>query len=283
MKLADLLREPMLRFLAIGLGLFVAHGLVAPAATDGRDIVVSQARVDGLVRQYQATWHRPPTPDELAGLVDAYVRDEVLYREGVALGLDSDDPVIQRRIRQKMEVAAEERLDQAEPGDAELEAYLARFPERFARAPVVAFDQILLGAAEDPGAQAAAVASALAALDAGTPPSTLGRASLLPSRVPALSLDQVARDFGAGFAVQLPALPLGRWQGPLTSALGTHLVRLNARQPGRLPPLAEIRPQVQREWEHARRESNREAAYRAMRANYRVTIAAKTLAGAGTP
>ena len=106
-RLKTILREPLLQFLLIGLGLFLLHARITPRGERLR-IVVDRARVDGLSSQYEATWGRPPTSDELAALVDGWVREEIAFREGVELGLDRDDPVIRRRVRQKLEVMAEE-------------------------------------------------------------------------------------------------------------------------------------------------------------------------------
>jgi hypothetical protein len=104
-----LLREAVLHFLLIGLLIFVAYGRLAEEGNQGARIVVSQVAGDALARKHHARWMRPPTEQELPGLVDGYVRDEILYREGMALGLDRDDPVIKRRVRQKLEVVAEDR------------------------------------------------------------------------------------------------------------------------------------------------------------------------------
>jgi hypothetical protein len=136
-------REPMLHFLLIGALLFFAYGRLNPAdPASGERIVVSQALVDDLARQYQTRWMRPASEQELAGLVEAHVRDEIMFREGVALGLDRDDPVIKRRVRQKFDVMAEEQLARAAPGDAELQAYLTQHAQRFARPARVSFEQI---------------------------------------------------------------------------------------------------------------------------------------------
>ena len=108
MKIRSLWREPLLHFLLIGLLLFLLYGKVAPPSDDGNRITVTQAGIAALASQFQATWSRPPTPAELQGLVDSHVRDEILFREGAALGLLEDDPVIKRRVRQKLEVLVEE-------------------------------------------------------------------------------------------------------------------------------------------------------------------------------
>ena len=137
MQFKKLLREPILHFLLIGLGLFLYHNHTARDGGDARRIVVSQAEIDNLARQYQATWMRPPTVTELSGLVETYIQDEIMYREGRALGLDRDDSVIKRRVRQKLEVLSEEVIERAPPGDADLAEYLQANAVKFRQSSVL--------------------------------------------------------------------------------------------------------------------------------------------------
>jgi hypothetical protein len=262
---SKLLREPLVHFLALGLALFGLYALVAPRDS-GETIVISRARVEGIARQYQATWNRPPSPDELKALVEADIREEIFYREGLAQGLDKDDAVIKRRVRQKYELIAEEEGTAAAPTDAELQAWLTEHPEAFIRPPVVSFTQILLR--ED---SPMALAAAQKALAAGQPAAGLGAATMLPETVSAEPLDLVARDFGAQFAAGLDKAPLGSWT-PLRSGYGLHMARLSARTPAVRPPLDEIQPQVAREWESDRRKRSAEARYEALRKAYDVEI-----------
>jgi hypothetical protein len=129
--ISRLLREPLTQFLAIGAMLFALHGLVGKPGTDAPEkIVVSAARIANLKDGFARTWRRPPSAQELQDLIEDYIRDEVFYREGRAAGLDRDDTVIRRRVRQKMEFLAED-MSVPEPNDAQLAAYLAANPERF--------------------------------------------------------------------------------------------------------------------------------------------------------
>jgi hypothetical protein len=265
-----LLREPLLHFLLLGLALFLLYGRVS-TGDDGRRIVVSQAQVEDLAAQHQKLWGRPPTAAELDGLVETFIRDEILYREGVALGLDQDDAVVKRRVRQKLEVLAEEESARGAPTDAELAAYLASDPTRFTRPGAVTFEQVLF----DSATASAQLSRALVAARRGADVATLGRATMLPSRVEAMPLDLVARDFGAAFAAQLEQLPLNEWSGPVASTFGVHLVRLSARTAPVLPPLDAVRDVVTREWENARRERALAESYRRLREEYDVEIQAE--------
>jgi parvulin-like peptidyl-prolyl isomerase len=268
LRVKSLLREPILHFLLIGLLLFVAYGRLAPVDKSGARIVVTQSTVDSIALEYQTRWSRPASEQELARLVDAYVRDEILYREGMVQGLDRDDPVIKRRVRQKLEVVAEEQAARDAPTDADLAAYLAQHAELFARPGTVSFEQIFFAAAT-PAAQ---VQAAREAASRGSDPARLGQTSMLPQSAQDAPTDLAARDFGAAFAAALETLPLDEWAGPVQSAFGQHLVRVTARTPALAPPLAEVRAAVAREWESERRVASLAEHYKALRSRYEVVL-----------
>lgn len=264
------LREPILHFAVIGILLFVVHGLVGQGRKADDRIVVTRATIDDIIRQHQARWNRPPSEQELTNLVEAHVRDEILYREGQALGLDRDDPVIKRRVRQKFEILAEEQSAGTTATDAELSTYMAQNAPRFMRPATVSFEQIFFDGSGSAARVESAVAAARAALARGADPATLGQRTMLPPGGDDVPIDFVARDFGAEFAGELARMPLGEWVGPLPSGMGAHLARVSARTPAALPPLEAVRQQVAREWENQRRERSREESYRRLRAGYTV-------------
>lgn len=270
MNFRQIVREPLLHFLLIGLALFLLYGVVSPGDSAGRTITISQGEVDDLRRQYAALWGRPPTESQLAGLIDSRVRDEILYREGLAQGLERDDPVIMRRIRQKVEVMAEEDGRGEAPTDVVLDAYLQSHRVKFVKPAVVSFDQVYFNP-QGPDTPAS-VEAIKAKLAAGAAPAGFGQPTMLPARVIASDADLVARDFGADFAKALVELPVGQWSGPIGSGVGVHLVRLSELVPPKLPPLAEVRAEVVREWENDRRVAASEASYARARARYDIVI-----------
>jgi len=282
-KLPAILREPLVHFLLIGLGLFLLYGRVATEGSDSRTIEITGARVDEMARQFQAVWSRPPTVSEMQGLIDTYIHDEVLYREGLAMSLDADDPVIKRRVRQKVDVISEEIGNQQAPTDAELNDYLANNSDDFRRAPILSFEQVFFSGDAPADVVERQSREALARLNEGAAPASVGQATMLPSSVRSMPADLVARDFGEEFTKRLESLPLNVWHGPIASGMGAHLVRITGRKPSELPPLAAIRPQVQREWENQRRERNRAEAYQAMLKNYRVVIDPAAATADSTP
>ncbi len=272
MNKRSLWREPLLHFLLIGLLLFLLYDLVAPPSQEGSRITVDQAAIATLAQQFTATWSRAPTTSEMDELIKAYVRDEVMFREGVALGLAKDDAVIKRRVRQKLEVLAEEEGGTGAPTDAQLGAYLSENADKFRRPAVLSLQQVLFDPDELGNELESTLAAALVALNQGDNPQTHGKGSLLPSRLEARPLDLVAREFGPDFANALSDAPLGQWFGPVPSAFGVHLVRIGERKPGYLPSLEESRKQVASEWESDRRKAAVEANYQRLLQDYEVVI-----------
>lgn len=255
----------------IGLALFLLFGQASPNGGSSRRIVIGQEQVDALIRQHRSTWNRVPTQAELQSLIDVYVRDEILYREGVALGLDRDDAVVKRRVRQKFELIAEEQ-NRSEPTDEDLQSFMNSNPARFARPPVVSLDQVYF----DPSvAGPDDVEAAKAALRQGESPASFGQASMLPGRIERSSLELVSRDFGGAFALQVGRVPVGQWTGPVMSGIGLHLVRVRSRTRPELPPLDQVRSVVAREWESDRRIRARDDSLRKLRDEYDVVIEGK--------
>jgi hypothetical protein len=270
------LREPLLHFLLAGAVLFILFRVLNGGASGApREIVISEARVEALAENFARTWMRPPTPEELRGLVDDYVAEEVFYREAIAMGLDRDDTVIRRRLRQKMEFISEDVAAAVEPTDAELQAYLDKHAEKFVEPPRLTFEQVFLSSENRGDAARRDAERILAELTAGRGPANpqeLGDPTLLPPAMEAAGLQEVANTFGTEFATQLDEAPVGQWAGPLQSGFGLHVVRVAERQSGTMPTLAEIRPIVAREWQAERRQATNAAFLLQLRAKYEVRI-----------
>jgi parvulin-like peptidyl-prolyl cis-trans isomerase-like protein len=234
------------------------------------------ARVATLADGFTRTWRRPPTAQELQGLVDDYIREEVFYREGRAAGLDRDDVVIRRRVRQKMEFLAED-MTPAEPSEEELAAYLASHPDRFRTEERLTFHHVFLSASRRGDAMendAKQLANALALGGAAESVASLGDPFLLGEEFRSLSHNDVARTFGEDFAKQISIVEQGRWHGPIPSGFGLHFVFVDERTPGNLPPLDAVRQAVQKEWLHDRRLEAEQTLYRKLRNRYEIVVEA---------
>jgi len=272
MKLAlRLLREPLLHFLAIGGLIFLLFAAVDDTRETPADvIVVTPERINQLAAGFRSVWKRMPTDDELNALIDDDIREEVYYREALALGLDRNDAVVRQRMRQKLEFLADTGAGLLEPAAGELEAYFAANEQTFRRGPRLAFEQIYLG--ETPGPES--IARSLSALqsDPVSDPSTLGERTLLPAQLGLSPPDAIDGVFGQGVFERLAELPPGVWAGPVASAYGVHLVRILDSLPARTPPLEEVRDAVLWDWKAAKALEIRELHYARLRERFVVEI-----------
>ncbi|MFM9089432.1 MAG: peptidyl-prolyl cis-trans isomerase [Cyanobium sp.] len=265
--------EPLAQFLLIGAGLFALHWAVGSRQPVG-EIRVTPEQVATLAAMHNRTWQRPPTRAELEALVDDWIRGEVAVREARAQGLDQEDPIIKRRLRQKMEFLAEEPADQRQPTAAQLQAWLSAHPERYSRGATTSFQQVALDPSSPKGTPERRSPKLLALLNSSNPPadpSSLGDGVLLLApHYGALPAQEVRRLFGAAFATALAKLQPGAWVGPIPSGFGAHLVRIQAVTPGAVPPLAEVREAVERDWRVEERRKERDRTYRHWLGKYHI-------------
>jgi hypothetical protein len=265
-----LLHEPLLHFLILGALLFALYGWLHGGARKAADeIVVTRGQLQSLQTQFERTRQRPPTADERQELVDGWVREEIFYREGLAMGLDRDDPVVRRRVAQKLEFIGDGSTP-APPTPLELQAWLDGNADRYQIEPRYTLTQVYFDIARHGERLDADVASALRSLDKGKMPD--GDSTLLPPTLDRAPASQVTRIFGLAFADALKALPLGAWQGPLRSTFGVHLVRLSAVEPARAATLGEARAAVERDFVQARAARLDAEQYQKLRARYVVRV-----------
>ena len=270
-----LLREPVLQFLALGAMLFALYGLAGKRSAEAPEkIVVSASRVANLGDGFARTWRRLPNEQELQALIEDYVRDEVFYREGRAAGLDRDDVIIRRRVRQKMEFLADD-MSVPEPSDEQLAAYLASNPERFRAEDQLTFHQVFLSAtrrANTIDRDSKQIASILARADGAVDATVLGDPFLLGEEFRNVSPSKVTSIFGESFAKQISVMEKGRWQGPISSGFGQHFVFISEWVSGNLPPLDAVRPVVHREWANAHRLEAEQKLYASFRNRYEIVV-----------
>jgi len=273
------MREPLVHFLLIGAGLFLLfHFTSGPAGDQTDKIVVTAGQVEQMEAKFTRTWMRPPTKQEMAGMIESHVRDEVYYREAVAMGLDRNDRTVRQRMRLKLEFLLEDLGDVAEPGNDVLTAYLQAHPDKFQVEARVSFWQVYLNPEKHPDMEVDAK-SVLARLKRGAVPESVGDSILMQNEYTLATQSDIERQFGEPFARQVVALVPDAWIGPLYSGLGGHLVKVTERLEGRLPELAEVRSLVEREYLAQHRQELKDIAYRKLRENYKVVIQPRSKAG----
>ena len=275
--LLKFLRDPLFHFLILGAGLFMVFSLVnSSVSIPAEQIVIDETQALRLAEQFQRTWMRQPTRQELQGLVEDFVKEEILYREAQALGLDQDDLVIRRRLRQKMEFLNADLAEPQAPTDTQLQEYLDANQDRFRRPDRFSLQQVYLNPNKPSADVKRTAAELLARLNTdpalATDPKSIGDATMLPAQLDMVTRREAGNTFGRGFAKNIENAPTGRWSGPYESSYGYHLIRITKREAGGLPAIAEIRPILEREWNVDRRKESNERFYQALRARYDVEI-----------
>lgn len=271
-----LLREPLAHFVLLGaliFGVNIWRDRDRPAPDEGLpEIEVSAGTIAWLGEGFAKQWHRAPDARELRGLVDDHVREEILYREALAMGLDRNDTIVRRRMAQKVQFLGEDIAAAAPPDEASLRAFFGKNADRYAKAGSVSFRHIYFskdrrGATLDADARAA-----LAALVQGGDETTFGDPFLGEFEFVSADEPRIASALGGEFAKQVIALPAGPWQGPLTSTFGLHLVLVTGREQARPVAFEMVRDAVARDFAEDRRlTANRDFLER-LKARYRVAV-----------
>ena len=288
-----LFQEPLVHFLLIGLALFAVYAYMHRGrfgVESSKQIVLSLDELGQMHTFFVSQWHREPTPAEFQAMLEDKVREEVLYREGLAMGLDKDDTIVKRRMAQKMQFIAEDVATAHEPSPSELKAWFEKNSGKFALPSRYSFRHLYFSP-DKRGANAQGNAAEALSKIAGQPEDSKLAVSLADrfmfqdyyrDRTP----EALAKEFGPQFVVALEKLKPGSWQGPVESGYGWHLVFVDTVIPGRIPALEEIEPDVKTVWLGEQKANAWQKAYGEMRAKYTVLLPAppdKEAASAPTP
>ena len=274
-SIARALREPLVHFLLAGFALFVLYALLQPerfAADTSRRVELSATDVARVQLAFAARWQRHPTEAELRGLLASEVRNEILSREAIALGLDKDDVIVKRRLAQKMEFLADDLSGLREPAQDELRAWFDEHKSEFSQPSRITFRHVFFstdrrGANTEVAARKALVSAA-------------GRVDSAPRGDPFMFQDyytdrteaQVADVFGSDFATTLFSSPIKRWSGPFASGLGWHIVWTEELQAGDVHSYDDVESEVRQRWMVEQREAAKRASFEAMLARYEVVL-----------
>ncbi len=284
------LREPLLHFLLIGIALFGAYSYMHRGRggfESSRQITLSLDELAQMDMYFESQWHRQPTPAEFQAMVEDKVREEVLYREALAMGLDKDDTIVKRRMAQKMQFLAEDVAAAHEPSTAELKAWFEKNSNKFALPSRYSFRHLYFSP-DKRGKNAQEDAAKTLVKIAGQPEDSKLAVSLADpfmfqdyygDRAP----EALAKEFGPQFVVALEKLKPGSWQGPIESGYGWHLVFVDTVIPGRIPAFEEMEPDVKTVWLGEQKATAWQKAYAEMRGKYSVLLPAPSDKEAAAP
>ena len=246
--LVRIAREPLTHFLAIGLVILLLAQWRAGSGSDRYRIVVDAAVEQRLAATYQQQYGGAPSNEQLQFLIDSYVRQEILYREGVALGLDRDDEIVHRRIAQKYDFLQQDASIVSEPTDAEVETFYRDHRDLYTVPPTVSFSHVYFSPDAGDAAAKARARDALRALQAGIATRAPDRGDRFADRYDFASVDAIAvrRLFGdSPLTNEVFHAPLHQWSGPYRSGFGWHLVYVDDRRAARPVPLEDVRDKIQ--------------------------------------
>lgn len=270
LRLRTWLREPLIHFVLIGAGIFAADAWLRRPSN--QRITVSADFIEGLREEHRTRTGQPPTAEETRGLVARYVEEEVLHREALALGLDTGDIIVRRRLVQKMQFLLEDEAAGIEPTDEELKAHMGANVDRYRSPAVISFRHVFVSRDRLGEGVKAEAARLLEALRGGADPGSLGDPFLQGSAWSKRTAKEIDAVFGAAFAEGAFAAKEGSWAGPIESSYGAHLLLVSERAEGRAPALAEVRARVREDFRAARREEARREAMERLRAQYQIVI-----------
>ncbi|MEM7146400.1 MAG: peptidylprolyl isomerase [Verrucomicrobiota bacterium] len=272
------LREPLVQFLLMGGCIYLAYALFGTPEEAGEDmeVRVDASRIDGFISEWERRWNRPPTREEVEGLIEQYVRNEILYRQAVAMGLNEDDPITRRRMAQKLQFLTGDLLEGQEPGEGELEAYYAEHEGEYREADEISFVQVYFN---PDGRGNATLDDATVALEAfrgaGVPDAEnleAGDRSMMRRSFESATEWDVGREMGAEFADAVMELEPGAWHGPVLSGFGVHLVYVFDREEGVVPALAEVKEKVFQDWREARQADFDAEFFENLKGRYEIVI-----------
>jgi len=273
-----LLREPLLHFMFIGAAIYLLYGVFAEPVPEGDDktIVVSAGEIEWMQTSWLKRWNRPPTAQEFDGLIQQYIKETVLYREALTMGLNQHDQVIRRRLAQKLEFLAKDLVALTPPTEAELQTYFAEHQDRYQEPALYTFTQVFI----DPDKRGnttlddaeAIKATLIAQGEAIDDPGALGDDFMLQNYYPEKDQVEIQKLFGSGFAESLVELLPGQWHGPVLSGYGTHLVYVSNISEPPAPDFVALRERVVQDWKTERGEELNDKFYANLREQYTVVI-----------
>lgn len=278
MKLSRIFKEPLVLLLLTGACIYGGYLLFQKREKESEQakIHINAGQIDGMIMQWEKRWNRPPTREEIDGLIQQQVREEILYRQAVAMGLDKNDPITRRRTVQKLEFLTNDIATSSQPTDAVLQQYLSDNEAKYRSPAQISFSQAFFNPDSRDETTLDDAKAALADLGkAGKPdPETLsaGDRSMMRSHFPSVTEMDIRREMGSGFAEAVMKLEPDKWHGPVLSGYGVHLVYVYDFQEGALPKFELVKDKVLADWQDAQREKLNSDLLEGLKERYDIVI-----------
>jgi peptidyl-prolyl cis-trans isomerase C len=274
-----ILKEPLIYFFVLGFVVFGLHSFLNNNSkdenTDPFTVGVTSADIEWIRSSWEARMKRQPTQQELQGLVNLYIRNEILRREALAMDLDERDLVIQRRLVQKLTFVFEDLAESVEPTDDELKKYLQENQEKYRIPEMITFTQVYFNPdkRKDVTKEAENILARLKSKQsAPEEAASLGDMIMIDTSYKERSPDEIARALGKGFSDDLFSAGEMGWQGPIASTFGLHLVYIEKRSASKMPEFENIREDVKNDFMHDRKKQVIDTAYNAAKSRYTILV-----------
>ncbi len=278
-RLIQLAKEPLIQFLLIGACIYGAYALYGAPDEDVNDrtIHVDANRIEAFISEWERRWNRRPTRHELDGVISAYVREDILYRQAVAIGLNEDDPITRRRLARKLEFLIKDIALSKEPEEGELEQYFADNLDLYRDPDLITFSQVFLDPDVRDGTTLDDATALLEQLQAAGEPDaetlSAGDRIMLQNYYPQVSEVDIRRQLGNGFSTAVMQLEPGQWHGPVLSGFGVHLVYVYDLQEAPPPEFASVRQYVLENWQAEQQEKLNADFFDSLKSSYDIVIA----------
>lgn len=274
-----LLKEPLVHFVLIGFAIFLLYGYVAKSSSSREKITIDDNDLSHIISIWKLQWQREPTDEELSSLVDAYVRQEVLYREARKLNLDDNDEIIKRRLAQKMEFLSNDVSSMAnDPTDDVLKQFFREHAQKYMTPYAFSFYQI--GFSPERHQDSKKAAEQVLKANSNTAVETMrsnGDPLPFPFSFNNVSADRLNAELGGQLADSLQNMAMNRWVGPVKSGFGYHLIYITSRKSPELPDFENVKREVQRDYEYDKEMETQKTIYRELRSKYEIDIQAERL------
>lgn len=259
-------KEPLLQFLLIGAGLFFVYNILN-AKKSNDEIVIDSNIINEISAKYKMQWNREPGLQELSGLIETYLEQEVLYREAKTMNLDQNDEIIKRRLAQKMEFLSDDVSGSLEPDENALRTFYETHKDYYAKPVDYSLKQIYFSndKRRDAWNDANLALSENRTENSGDPIS-------IPFQYINTGADKIALELGSKFASELDSLPAGKWTGPVRSGLGVHIVFIEEKKPSGFYSFEEVSDKVKVDYSFDAGNTFRKELISAMLKNYKVVI-----------
>ncbi|MFC1702665.1 peptidyl-prolyl cis-trans isomerase [Pseudomonadota bacterium] len=259
-KFTRLFKEPLIQFLIIGAGIYGAYAMFATPEENFRDTLVhvDSNRINGFISEWEARWNRPPTREEIDGLIQSYIKEDVLYRQAISMGLNEDDPITRRRMAQKLEFLTSDLAMMVQPAEGELEQYFNDNSEAYRAPDRMTFSQVFFDPDSRGNSTLGDAAAALLELQAAGAPTEeslqVGDGFMLQSDFVSVTATEAARQMGTGFVEAVVQLEPGSWHGPVLSGYGVHLVYVYRYEKSPPAVFEDVQAAVLENWQFEQRE-----------------------------